>query len=73
MGLNLLFALTNWHRLNKALSDFTEQEIDAMINHELTTKRRRTILKRLHERRCVLRTKREWVEMLEDLIGVVKC
>jgi hypothetical protein len=60
MTIQQLAALQNWLTLNKALNDFTESELKEMLDYEFDTQKRKTFMKRIHERFCKLRTKREW-------------
>lgn len=53
----------SWIELNTTLMDLTEEEVLAMLNDELNSKRRKTYVVRLHKRYCVLRMKRERKEM----------
>ena len=69
MELRLLVALKDWTTLNRVLNMLTEDDVDAMLEHELATKKRRTILRRLHERYGILRSKREWAEIESILAG----
>jgi hypothetical protein len=69
MELRLLVALKDWTTLNRVLNMLTEDDVNAMLEHELATKKRRTISRRLHERYGILRSKREWAEIESILAG----
>jgi hypothetical protein len=56
--------MINWRSLNDKLSSLTEQEVIALLEQEKAGKRRLSILRRLHQRYCVLRTDRERIEIL---------
>ena len=49
----------NWKQLNEAISSMTEDEALLALNEELDGKCRWTMVNRLHQRYCMLRTKRE--------------
>ncbi len=49
----------NWKELNDAISSMTEDEVLTALNEEIDGKSRWSIVNRLHQRFCTLRTKRE--------------
>ncbi len=63
MTIQQLAALQNWLTLTKSLNNFTESELKGMLDYEFSTHKRKTFMKRIHERFCKLRAKSEW-EML---------
>lgn len=54
----------NWRTLNNSIQLMTEQEIVDLLNEELTNRARASILERLHQRFCALRSQRERIEIL---------
>lgn len=60
MTIQQLAALQNWLTLTKSLNNFTEDELKGMLDYEFDTQKRKTFMKRIHERFCKLRSKREW-------------
>jgi len=54
----------NWHTLNKTLHEYTEAQVQAMLEQEKVGKRRQDILRRLHQRYNALRVARERKELL---------
>jgi hypothetical protein len=57
--------LDAWLPLQKFLSEATEQEVQTLIDHEVTTKKRFSILVRLHGRYNKLRFTRERAELIK--------
>ncbi len=60
----LLGALNDWRTLNRQLTQFREDQVLELLEHEKTGQRRVSILERLHARYCSLRTSRERIELL---------
>ena len=58
--------MTTWRSINHTLSSKTEAEVLQMLNDEMATKRRITILERLHQRYNTLRVARERIELLKE-------
>ena len=54
----------NWHQLNAQLRTFSEDELRDMINTELKGARRLSVVKRLHQRYCIVRATRERAAIL---------
>ena len=54
----------NWNQLNALLRTFSEEELKEMIDSELKGARRLSVVKRLHQRSCIVRATRERAEML---------
>ena len=48
-----------WRHLNTVIRDLTEDELLDLLNKEQAGERRKTVLKRLHQRQSKVRTKRE--------------
>jgi hypothetical protein len=49
------------------LSSFCEYQVAAMLEHERGDKKRKDVLKRLHQRVSKLRSAREWAELEASL------
>jgi len=48
-----------WRHLNTVIRDLTEDELLDLLDEEQAGERRKTVLKRLHQRQSKVRTKRE--------------
>ena len=48
-----------WRHLNTVIRDLTEDELLGLLDEEQAGERRKTVLKRLHQRQSKVRTKRE--------------
>lgn len=57
---------TNWRSINKTLTRLSEAEVLALLTEERATLKRAAILRRLHQRYCVLRAARERIEILRE-------
>jgi arsenate reductase-like glutaredoxin family protein len=55
-----------WRELNKSLSSLSEDETKKLLNDELATFKRLSIIKRLHQRYNALRVARERVEIMKE-------
>jgi len=55
--------LRDYNYLNNQLHTLTEAELRSMLNYELSTKKRKVYLERLHQRYCKLRDIRERQEI----------
>lgn len=58
----------NWRELNDVLNGLDEQKILALLNEERVTRRRVTVMTRLHQRYTILRAARERRELLNDAV-----
>lgn len=58
--------MRTWRNINATLSKCSEEEVYQMIQEERQTGRRISVLLRLHQRYCVLRTARERIELLGE-------
>lgn len=58
----------NWRELNSKLNLLTEKQVLQMLNEERITKRRVSVLERLHQRYTMLRAARERVEILKEAV-----
>ena len=54
----ILQMLDSWTTLNKDVGKLREDQIKSLINYEVSTKRRDTMIDRLHQRFAKLRNKR---------------
>ncbi len=57
-------ALTSWKTVNQMIDEFREDQIKAMLDHEVATKKRENVIERLHQRYCKLRMQRERAELM---------
>ncbi len=58
--------LKNWVSLGQVVKNITEEQAQAMIDHELATKRRTTFVVRLHQKLTALRAERERAELVKQ-------
>jgi hypothetical protein len=58
----------NWRELNDVLNELDEQKVLTLLNTERTTRRRVTVMTRLHQRYTILRAARERREILNDAV-----
>jgi hypothetical protein len=58
--------IKNWRELNDLLCTFSENELQRMIEEERKGARRQSILRRLHQRYCMVRAIRERAAILAD-------
>lgn len=58
----------SWRALNDKIAALSEDEIFAMLTHELLHDKRSSHLQRLHQRYCALRDARERVEIMQKAI-----
>lgn len=58
----------NWRALNKHLSGMDEDTVKAMLDEEMATEKRVTIVERLHQRYNALRGTRERLELLRACV-----
>jgi len=54
----------NWQELNAQLRTFSEEDLKNLITKEIQTTRRPSVLKRLHQRYCIVRAARERTDLL---------
>lgn len=57
-----------WAKMLKETENMTEDELRALINHEVSTLRRKSYLTRLHQRFSTLRRDRERQQLIEGTI-----
>lgn len=60
----------NWRVLNKELTLLPEAKVLELLEEERRTRKRADILRRLHQRYCVLRTQRERMEIMREAQSV---
>lgn len=58
-------ALANWTRLNEQLSSFNTDELETLLDFELSGENRKTFIKRIHQRIVKLKNAAE----RDDLLG----
>ena len=56
-----------WQTLAVKLPDYSEAELQQMLDDEITTHKRSAIARRLHQRLCKLRMVREREELMERM------
>lgn len=56
-----------WQTLAVNLSKYSEEQVQQMLDDEISTHKRTAIARRLHQRLCKLRTMRERRELAERL------
>jgi len=54
----------SWRAFNKQLNTFSEDQLLAMIDKELSSYKRISVLERMHQRYSILRMTRERAELL---------
>ena len=59
----------SWRAINRVLRDLTEEELQRMIEVEMSTHRRVVVVERLHQRLSAMRTTRERLALMNDLKG----
>ena len=59
--------MLTWQSLTATLADMDEAEVQRLLDEEVVGKRRKVILRRLHQRLSALRAKREREVLLDGL------
>ena len=54
-----------WRKLNAELKTLDETKVLEMLNHEINSAKRVSVLERLHQRYTALRASRERIELLK--------
>lgn len=54
-----------WAKMLKEIEGLSEDELRALINHEVSTHRRKSYITRLHQRFSTLRRERERKQLIE--------
>lgn len=57
----------SWRDINRELKQYSESELTELINTEIRTLKRVTVVERLHQRYCSVRTTRERKELMDRL------
>ena len=57
-------ALKSWRSLQGVIAVLTEEQVSAMLQHEMDNAKRSMIVVRLHQRLCALRDARERHEIM---------
>jgi hypothetical protein len=57
-------SLENWRVLNQHLNTLNEEEVKALLDHEIHNRARAMFLQRLHQRYNAMRVSRERIELL---------
>ncbi len=63
----LNYALKNWRNLNEVVGKLREDQLKYLIETEMKTERRWTVVERLHQRYTTVRAARERKEFQHDL------
>ena len=58
--------MLTWRKFQSELPNYSEAELLALLDEELTQHRRVTMLERIHQRYCTMRTNRERMEILKQ-------
>jgi hypothetical protein len=59
--------LKSWVIMNGSLMDLTEDQILELIEYEKANLKRKSLIKRMHERYSMLRSIRERAKLMEDI------
>ncbi len=59
-------ALKGWRELNVVLHTLDEGTVKDLLDHEVKYGKRKSVIRRLHERYTMLRAKREREELLKE-------
>ena len=57
--------MISWRKFQSELPNYSEADLRALLDEELTQHRRVTMLERIHQRYCTMRTNRERLELLK--------
>jgi hypothetical protein len=58
--------MLTWRKFQSNLPDYNEAELLALLNEERNKHKRVSMLERIHQRYCTLRTNRERMELLKQ-------
>jgi hypothetical protein len=58
--------LLTWRKFQSNLSNYSEADLLALLDEEKNKHRRVTMLERIHQRYCTVRTNRERLEILKQ-------
>jgi plasmid maintenance system killer protein len=57
----------NWRELQRNFKTYTESDLQKMLEHEMKTEKRVSLVERIHQRLCMLRAARERAELFARL------
>jgi hypothetical protein len=60
--------MLSWRKLNDILSGLSERQVFDMLQDEIETHKRVTVLERLHQRYTTLRAARERAEIMREAV-----
>ena len=58
--------MISWRKFQAELPNYSEADLLALLDEEQTQHRRVTMLERIHQRYCTMRTNRERMEILKQ-------
>jgi hypothetical protein len=58
--------LLSWRKFQIELNSYSEADLLALLDEERTQHRRVSMLERIHQRYCTLRTNRERMEIMKE-------
>ena len=58
--------MLTWRKFQSELTSYTEADLLALLDEERTKHRRVSMLERIHQRYCTMRTNRERIEILKE-------
>jgi hypothetical protein len=57
----------NWRELQRNFKTYTEADLQKMLEHEMKTEKRVSLVERIHQRLCALRAARERADLFARL------
>ena len=57
----------NWRELQRNFKTYTEADLQKMLEHEMKTEKRVSLVERIHQRLCALRAARERADLFPRL------
>jgi plasmid maintenance system killer protein len=57
----------NWRELQRNFKTYTETDLQKMLEHEMKTQKRVSLVERIHQRLCALRAARERADLFARL------
>lgn len=57
----------NWREFQRNIKTYSEADLKRMLEHEVKTGRRISLVERIHQRLCALRAQRERAELFARL------
>jgi hypothetical protein len=58
--------LLSWRKFQNEMNSYSEADLLALLDEERTQHRRVSMLERIHQRYCTLRTNRERMEIMKE-------